>query len=224
MKILVVEDDQTTREFVVKALMQEGFVVDSAGDGKEGLMMVISCEYQLVILDRMLPSLDGLKLLAAMRATEINTPVLILSALDSVEQRVEGLTAGSDDYLTKPFALVELLARVNIILRRHRPITHNNQIKIGPLTLNLLSQKVTYHEQSILLQNKEFVLLSYLMQHPDEVVSRMRLFEAVWDYHFDPKTNVIDVHIAKLRKKLEIKGFSSPIETVRGAGYVIRQP
>jgi two-component system OmpR family response regulator len=224
MKILVVEDDQTTREFVVKALTQQGFVVDSADDGKEALMMVISCEYQLVILDRMLPSLDGLKVLAAMRATGNTTPVLILSALDSVEQRVEGLTAGSDDYLTKPFALAELLARVNIILRRHTPININNKIEIGGLVLNLLSQKVTYHEQPVLLQNKEFILLSYLMQHADEVVSRMRLFEAVWDYHFDPKTNVIDVHIAKLRKKLEIQGVSSPIETVRGAGYVIRQP
>ncbi|PKG38801.1 response regulator transcription factor [Psychromonas sp. Urea-02u-13] len=224
MKILVVEDDQTTREFVVKALTQQGFVVDSAGDGKEALMMVISCEYQLVILDRMLPSLDGLKVLAAMRATGNTTPVLILSALDSVEQRVEGLTAGSDDYLTKPFALAELLARVNIILRRHTPTKVNNKIEIGGLVLNLLSQKVTYHEQPVLLQNKEFILLSYLMQHADEVVSRMRLFEAVWDYHFDPKTNVIDVHIAKLRKKLESQGFSSPIETVRGAGYVIRQP
>jgi len=224
MKILVVEDDQTTREFVVKALSQQGFVVDSAADGKEGLMMVISCEYQLVILDRMLPSLDGLKVLAAMRATDNSTPVLILSALDSVEQRVEGLTAGSDDYLTKPFALAELLARVNIILRRHKPIEMSNKIEIGALVLNLLSQKVSYHEQPVLLQNKEFILLSYLMQHADEVVSRMRLFEAVWDYHFDPKTNVIDVHIAKLRKKLEIQGFNSPIETVRGAGYVIRQP
>jgi two-component system, OmpR family, response regulator len=224
MKILVVEDDQTTREFVVKALSQQGFVVDSATDGKEGLMMVISCEYQLVILDRMLPSLDGLKVLAAMRATDNSTPVLILSALDSVEQRVEGLTAGSDDYLTKPFALAELLARVNIILRRHKPIEMSNKIEIGALVLNLLSQKVSYHEQPVLLQNKEFILLSYLMQHADEVVSRMRLFEAVWDYHFDPKTNVIDVHIAKLRKKLEIQGFNSPIETVRGAGYVIRQP
>ena len=224
MKILVVEDDQTTREFVVKALSQQGFVVDSATDGKEGLMMVISCEYQLVILDRMLPSLDGVKVLAAMRATDNSTPVLILSALDSVEQRVEGLTAGSDDYLTKPFALAELLARVNIILRRHKPIEMSNKIEIGALVLNLLSQKVSYHEQPVLLQNKEFILLSYLMQHADEVVSRMRLFEAVWDYHFDPKTNVIDVHIAKLRKKLEIQGFNSPIETVRGAGYVIRQP
>ncbi|WP_019612847.1 response regulator transcription factor [Psychromonas ossibalaenae] len=224
MKILVVEDDQTTREFVIKALEQQGFVADGAEDGKEALIMIISCEYQLIILDRMLPGLNGLKVLSAMRAAGVDTPVLILSAMDSVEQRVEGLNAGSDDYLTKPFSLAELLARVNIILRRNRPISENNEIVIGSLSVNLLSHKVFLNNQAITLQNKEFILLSYLMKNAGEVISRMRLFEAVWDYHFDPKTNVIDVHIAKLRKKLEVDGQPSPIETVRGAGYVIRQP
>lgn len=224
MKILVIEDDQTTRNFIAKALEQEGFIVDSSGDGKEGLMMAISCEYQLIVLDRMLPNLDGLKILSAIRATDNNTPVLILSALDSVDQRVEGLTAGSDDYLTKPFALAELLARINIILRRNRPIENTlNEIQINNLTINLRSQKVTINNVPIALQNKEFILLRFLVEHVDEVVSRMRLFEAAWDYHFDPKTNVIDVHIAKLRKKLEHGGAVNLIETVRGAGYVIRQ-
>ncbi|CED57401.1 MULTISPECIES: response regulator transcription factor [Aliivibrio] len=224
MKILVIEDDQTTRDFIAKALEQEGFIVDSSGDGKEGLMMAISCEYQLIVLDRMLPNLDGLKILSAIRATDNNTPVLILSALDSVDQRVEGLTAGSDDYLTKPFALAELLARINIILRRNRPIENTlNEIQINNLTINLRSQKVTINNVPIALQNKEFILLRFLVEHVDEVVSRMRLFEAAWDYHFDPKTNVIDVHIAKLRKKLEHGGAVNLIETVRGAGYVIRQ-
>ncbi|WP_122033505.1 response regulator transcription factor [Aliivibrio sp. EL58] len=224
MKILVIEDDQTTRNFIAKALEQEGFIVDSSGDGKEGLMMAISCEYQLIVLDRMLPNLDGLKILSAIRATDNNTPVLILSALDSVDQRVEGLTAGSDDYLTKPFALAELLARINIILRRNRPIENTlNEIQINNLTINLRSQKVTINNVPIALQNKEFILLRFLIEHVDEVVSRMRLFEAAWDYHFDPKTNVIDVHIAKLRKKLEHGGAVNLIETVRGAGYVIRQ-
>ena len=224
MKILVIEDDQTTRDFIAKALEQEGFIVDSSGDGKEGLMMAISCEYQLIVLDRMLPNLDGLKILSAIRATDNNTPVLILSALDSVDQRVEGLTAGSDDYLTKPFALAELLARINIILRRNRPIENTlNEININNLTINLRSQKVTINNAPIVLQNKEFILLRFLVEHVDEVVSRMRLFEAAWDYHFDPKTNVIDVHIAKLRKKLEQGGAIDFIETVRGAGYVIRQ-
>lgn len=224
MKILVIEDDQTTRDFISKALEQEGFIVDSSGDGKEGLMMAISCEYQLIVLDRMLPNLDGLKILSAIRATDNNTPVLILSALDSVDQRVEGLTAGSDDYLTKPFALAELLARINIILRRNRPIENTlNEIQINNLTINLRSQKVTINNAPIALQNKEFILLRFLVEHVDEIVSRMRLFEAAWDYHFDPKTNVIDVHIAKLRKKLEHGGAVNLIETVRGAGYVIRQ-
>ena len=224
MKILVIEDDQTTRDFIAKALEQEGFIVDNSGDGKEGLMMAISCEYQLIVLDRMLPNLDGLKILSAIRATDNNTPVLILSALDSVDQRVEGLTAGSDDYLTKPFALAELLARINIILRRNRPIENTlNEIQINNLTINLRSQKVTINNVPIALQNKEFILLRFLVEHVDEVVSRMRLFEAAWDYHFDPKTNVIDVHIAKLRKKLEHGGAVNLIETVRGAGYVIRQ-
>ncbi|MCL4145886.1 UNVERIFIED_CONTAM: hypothetical protein GTU68_037202 [Idotea baltica] len=224
MKILVIEDDQTTRDFIAKALEQEGFIVDSSGDGKEGLMMAISCEYQLIVLDRMLPNLDGLKILSAIRATDNQTPVLILSALDSVEQRVQGLTAGSDDYLTKPFALAELLARINIILRRNRPIENTlNEININNLTINLRSQKVTINNAPIVLQNKEFILLRFLVEHVDEVVSRMRLFEAAWDYHFDPKTNVIDVHIAKLRKKLEQGGAIDFIETVRGAGYVIRQ-
>lgn len=224
MKILVIEDDQTTRDFIAKALEQEGFIVDSSGDGKEGLMMAISCEYQLIVLDRMLPNLDGLKILSAIRATDNQTPVLILSALDSVDQRVQGLTAGSDDYLTKPFALAELLARINIILRRNRPIENTlNEININNLTINLRSQKVTINNAPIVLQNKEFILLRFLVEHVDEVVSRMRLFEAAWDYHFDPKTNVIDVHIAKLRKKLEQGGAIDFIETVRGAGYVIRQ-
>lgn len=223
MKILVIEDDNTTRNFIVKALEQEGFIVDSSSDGKEGLMMAISCDYQLIILDRMLPSLDGLKILSAIRATGNTIPVLILSALDSVDQRVEGLTAGSDDYLTKPFALAELLARIHIILRRNRPIeTTSNELTIKNLTINLRSQKVMINDTVVPLQNKEFVLLRYLAENADEVVSRMRLFEAAWDYHFDPKTNVIDVHIAKLRKKLDSEGAVNLIETVRGAGYVLR--
>ena len=147
MKILVIEDDQTTRDFIAKALEQEGFIIDSSGDGKEGLMMAISCEYQLIVLDRMLPNLDGLKILSAIRATDNNTPVLILSALDSVDQRVEGLTAGSDDYLTKPFALAELLARINIILRRNRPVENTlNEIQINNLTQGIYH--VTVSNQS----------------------------------------------------------------------------
>ncbi|MFO6424707.1 response regulator transcription factor [Motilimonas sp. KMU-193] len=223
MKILVIEDDITTRGFVVTALRQEGFVVDEAGQGREGLMMATSSEYQLIILDRMLPELNGMQILAALRAANIATPVIILSAMDSIEDKVAGLSAGSDDYLTKPFALAELLARVNSMLRRHRPaVAATHELTIGPVRLNLRSHKVDVAGAPLKLQHKEFILLHYLMEHAGEVVSRMRLFEAVWDYHFDPKTNVIDVHIANLRKKLEAAGAKDLIETVRGAGYVIR--
>ncbi|WP_028022297.1 response regulator transcription factor [Enterovibrio calviensis] len=223
MKILVIEDDVTTRTFIATALTQEGFVVDEAAQGREGLMMATSSEYQLIILDRMLPELNGMQILSALRAACISTPVIILSAMDSIEDKVAGLSAGSDDYLTKPFALVELLARVNSILRRQNqasPLQH--ELIIRSLRLNLRSHKVDVKGEPLKLQNKEFILLHYLMDHAGEVVSRMRLFEAVWDYHFDPKTNVIDVHIANLRKKLEAAGANDLIETVRGAGYVIR--
>ncbi len=223
MKILVIEDDITTRGFVVTALRQEGFVVDEAGQGREGLMMATSSEYQLIILDRMLPELNGMQILAALRAASIATPVIILSAMDSIEDKVAGLTAGSDDYLTKPFALAELLARVNSMLRRNQPVlAPSHELSIGTVRLNMRSHKVDVAGAPLKLQHKEFILLHYLMEHAGEVVSRMRLFEAVWDYHFDPKTNVIDVHIANLRKKLEAAGAKDLIETVRGAGYVIR--
>ncbi|WP_087016900.1 response regulator transcription factor [Thaumasiovibrio subtropicus] len=223
MKILVVEDDLTTRDFVKKGLEEHDYVVDTAPSGREGLMMATSSDYALVILDRMLPELDGLKVLAAMRAAEIHTPVLILSALDSVEQRVRGLNAGSDDYLTKPFALAELIARVKILVRRNQTSVPITELNVADLSLNYLSHRVYRAGVAINLQPKEFKLLSYMMEHAGEVVSRMMLFEAVWDYHFDPNTNVIDVHIAKLRRKIEANDQSALIHTVRGAGYVLRE-
>ncbi|MEZ8093602.1 response regulator transcription factor [Photobacterium swingsii] len=224
MKILIIEDDTTTREFVAKGLREQQFVVDEACDGHQGLVMATSCNYQLIILDRMLPALDGMKVLAALRATENTTPVLILSAMDSVEDRVAGLNAGSDDYLIKPFALAELLARVHLLLRRtsvsKKEVT---SYEYADLKLDLKSHRVWRGGALILLQQKEFLLLQYLMEHAEQVVSRMHLFEAVWSYHFDPKTNVIDVHIANLRKKLEVESGESLIHTIRGAGYVLRQ-
>ncbi|KMV30891.1 transcriptional regulator [Photobacterium swingsii] len=224
MKILIIEDDTTTREFVAKGLREQQFVVDEAYDGHQGLVMATSCNYQLIILDRMLPALDGMKVLAALRATENTTPVLILSAMDSVEDRVAGLNAGSDDYLIKPFALAELLARVHLLLRRtsvsKKEVT---SYEYADLKLDLKSHRVWRGGALILLQQKEFLLLQYLMEHAEQVVSRMHLFEAVWSYHFDPKTNVIDVHIANLRKKLEVESGESLIHTIRGAGYVLRQ-
>ncbi|SMY32989.1 response regulator transcription factor [Photobacterium andalusiense] len=224
MKILVIEDDLTTREFVARGLREQGFVVDEAEDGHQGLMMATSCEYQLIVLDRMLPQLDGLKVLAALRATENQTPVLILSAMDSVEDRVTGLTAGSDDYLTKPFALAELVARANILVKRKQTVaTVSSEYSYDDLRLDIKSHRVWRGSRLINLQQKEFLLLQYLMEHVESVVSRMSLFESVWSYHFDPKTNVIDVHIANLRKKLESEGEPSLIHTVRGAGYVLRR-
>ncbi|OBU12871.1 DNA-binding response regulator [Photobacterium aquimaris] len=224
MKILVIEDDLTTREFVAQGLREQGFVVDEAEDGHQGLMMATSCEYQLIVLDRMLPQLDGLKVLAALRATENQTPVLILSAMDSVEDRVTGLTAGSDDYLTKPFALAELVARANILVKRNQTVaTVSSEYSYDDLRLDIKSHRVWRGSRLINLQQKEFLLLQYLMEHVESVVSRMSLFESVWSYHFDPKTNVIDVHIANLRKKLESEGEPSLIHTVRGAGYVLRR-
>ncbi|OBU14623.1 response regulator transcription factor [Photobacterium aquimaris] len=224
MKILVIEDDLTTREFVARGLREHGFVVDEAEDGHQGLMMATSCEYQLIVLDRMLPQLDGLKVLAALRVTENQTPVLILSAMDSVEDRVTGLTAGSDDYLTKPFALAELVARANILVKRKQTVaTVSSEYSYDDLRLDIKSHRVWRGSRLINLQQKEFLLLQYLMEHVESVVSRMSLFESVWSYHFDPKTNVIDVHIANLRKKLESEGEPSLIHTVRGAGYVLRR-
>ncbi|OBU30585.1 DNA-binding response regulator [Photobacterium phosphoreum] len=224
MKILVIEDDLTTREFVARGLREHGFVVDEAEDGHQGLMMATSCEYQLIVLDRMLPQLDGLKVLAALRATENHTPVLILSAMDSVEDRVVGLTAGSDDYLTKPFALAELVARAKILVKRNQLVAIvSSEYSYDDLRLDIKSHRVWRGSRLINLQQKEFLLLQYLMEHVESVVSRMSLFESVWSYHFDPKTNVIDVHIANLRKKLELEGEPSLIHTVRGAGYVLRR-
>ncbi|WP_297481716.1 response regulator transcription factor [uncultured Photobacterium sp.] len=224
MKILIIEDDLTTREFVARGLREHGFVVDEAEDGHQGLMMATSCEYQLIILDRMLPQLDGLKVLGALRATENYTPVMILSAMDSVEDRVVGLTSGSDDYLTKPFALAELIARANILVKRNQlAATVSSEYGYDDLRLDIKSHRVWRGSRLINLQQKEFLLLQYLMEHVESVVSRMSLFESVWSYHFDPKTNVIDVHIANLRKKLEQEGEPSLIHTVRGAGYVLRR-
>lgn len=224
MKILVIEDDLTTREFIAKGLREHGFVVDEADDGHKGLMMATSCEYQLIILDRMLPILDGIKVLAAIRATENQTPILILSAMDSVEDRVTGLTAGSDDYLTKPFALAELIARAQILVKRHYSSTKvATEYVYDDLRLDMKSHRVWRGERLLNLQQKEFLLLQYLMEHAENVVSRMSLFESVWSYHFDPKTNVIDVHIANLRKKLEENGELGLIHTIRGAGYVLRR-
>lgn len=224
MKLLIIEDDQTTREFVAKGLQEHGYTVDQAEDGNSGLMMALSGEYDLVVLDRMLPYLDGMKVLSAIKTTLEHLPVLILSAMDSVEDRVDGLQAGSDDYLIKPFALAELIARVDIIIHRNQRQTKpHSTLSYDCLTVDLRAHRVTCNNTELQLQPKEFQLIQHFIEHSEQVVSRMRLFESIWSYHFDPKTNVIDVHVANLRRKLEEAGCRDLLHTVRGAGYVLRR-
>jgi two-component system OmpR family response regulator len=223
-KILIVEDDKTTREFLQKALTEQGYAVEVAADGQDGLFQAMELYFDLIILDRMLPKMDGLTVLQALRSSGKAVPVLILSALDSVDERVKGLKQGGDDYLVKPFALAELLARVEILIRRTETASQTQQITeltMKNLKLDLLSHKLFIQQQEVELQPKEFQLLKYLLEHPDQVVTRTMLFEAVWNYQFDPQTNVIDVHVARLRKKLAAVNCLAEIDTVRGVGYRI---
>jgi len=219
MRILVVEDDAVAADYVRKGLMEEGHVVDLAGDGALGLEMAKAADYDALILDRMLPKRNGLSLLKELRKDGDTTPVLILSALGEVDQKVEGLRAGGDDYLAKPYSFAELLARVEAIGRRSDPTAAVTKLKAGELEMDLLARTVKRAGQNILLQPREFRLLECLMRNADKVVTRTMLLEKVWDYHFDPQTNVIDVHISRLRAKID-KEFDTPLlHTVRGAGY-----
>ncbi len=218
-KILLVEDDKATASYIAKAMDEAGFLVDKADNGRDGLFHASDGSYDAIILDRMLPLMDGMSVLSALRAAKIDTPVIILSALGAPEDRVEGLLAGSDDYLTKPFAFAELLARVNLLIRKGSNSGVETSLSCEDLELDLLSRKVTRAGKVIELQPREFRLLEYLMRHAEQVVTRTMLLEGVWDYHFDPGTNVIDVHISRLRRKLD-DGFDSPLlHTIRGAGY-----
>lgn len=219
MRILVVEDDEIAAEYVRKGLMEAGHVVDLAADGDMGLEMARAADYDALVLDRMMPKMDGLEMLAALREDGDSTPVLILSALGEVDHRVEGLRAGGDDYLAKPYAFSELLARVEAIGRRSDPTAAVTKLKVGELEMDLLARTVKREGKNILLQPREFRLLECLMRNAGRVVTRTMLLEKVWDYHFDPQTNVIDVHISRLRGKID-KDFETPLlHTVRGAGY-----
>jgi two-component system OmpR family response regulator len=222
MRILVVEDDFEAQRYLVQGLKEAGHVVDDAADGETGLTLALSRPYDIAIIDRMLPKIDGLKLVEGIREQGNVTPVLFLSALSEVDDRVKGLKAGGDDYLTKPYAFVELLARVDALMRRRQPAAVKTQLQVGDLELDLLTRAAKRAETSIDLQPREFRLLEYLMRHANQVVTRTMLLESVWEYHFDPQTNVIDVHISRLRAKID-KGFETPLlHTVRGAGYMIR--
>lgn len=221
-RVLVIEDDRETAQFLQKSLKESGHTADLATDGETGLGLAEDGNYDVLIVDRMLPRLDGLSVIKTLRANGNHTPALILSALGEVDDRVKGLRAGGDDYLTKPYAYSELLARVEALGRRTAPEEQQTRYTVGDLVLDRLSHRVTRGGEHILLQPREYRLLEYLMQHAGQVVTRTMLLEHVWDYHFDPQTNVIDVHVSRLRAKID-KSFDKPLlHTVRGAGYTLR--
>ena len=221
MRVLLIEDDDRTAEYITKGLAEGGHVVDRAADGRDGLHLATGGEYDALVVDRMLPGLDGLAVVKSLRAAEIDVPVLILSALAHVDERVVGLQAGGDDYLTKPFAFVELQARLEALLRRPRQIKETTSLTVGDLRMDLLTRKVTRAGRPLDLRPQEYKVLEFLMRRAGQVVTRTMLFEGVWDLHFDPQTNVADVHISRLRGKVD-KGYDKPlIHTHRGGGYSI---
>ncbi len=222
MRVLIIEDDPEAVEYMVKGLKESGHVADHAIDGEDGFQMAQGEVYDVLVVDRMLPGLDGLSLVGRLRAEGNQTPVLFLSALGKVDDRVKGLRAGGDDYLVKPYAFSELLARIEVLVRRQRPAEAQTRLRVGDLEMDLLARRVVRGGTRIELQPREFRLLEYLMKHAGQVVTRTMLLENVWEYHFDPQTNVIDVHISRLRAKID-KGFARPLlNTVRGVGYCIR--
>jgi two-component system OmpR family response regulator len=224
MHLLVVEDDIKAAAYLCKGLRESGHNVDHAADGKDGLFMAMENEYDVIVIDRMLPELDGLSVIRTLRAAKKKTPVLVLSALGEVADRVQGLNAGSDDYLVKPFAFSELLARLDALMRRSDGETSKTSLAVGNLEIDLLSREVRRGGMLIELQPREFRLLEYLMRHTGQVVTRTMLLENVWDYHFDPQTNVIDVHISRLRGKIDRDFDYALLQTIRGAGYCLRAP
>ena len=222
MRLLVIEDDRDAADYLVKAFREVGHIAEVANDGEDGLALALNGGFDVLVVDRMLPKRDGLSVIGTLRAKGINTPALILSALGQVDDRVKGLRAGGDDYLAKPYSFSELLARTEVLARRGAGRSEETAYRVADLTLDRLSHEVKRAEQMIDLQPREFRLLEFLMKHAGQVVTRTMLLENVWDYHFDPQTNVIDVHISRLRSKID-KGFSQPLlHTVRGAGYMLR--
>ena len=223
MRILIIEDDQDAANYITKALREVGHLADHAPDGLEGYALAREGGYDVLVIDRMLPKLDGLSVIRSLREQKVETPALILSALGQVDDRVKGLRAGGDDYLAKPYAFSELLARVEALARRRIGVAGEATIyRVADLELNRLSHSVTRAGEEIILQPREFRLLEYLMRHAGQVVTRTMLLEHVWDYHFDPQTNVIDVHVSRLRSKIDKGHVTALIHTVRGAGYIIR--
>ena len=223
MHILLIEDDVNAASYVIKGLKESGYVVDHAQDGEKGMEFAISLKFDVMVIDRMLPKIDGLSLIKEIRNENIDTPILILSALGEVDEKVLGLKAGADDYLAKPFSFSELLARIEVLHRRSNPDTKETVLNVGSLSMNLLTRKVHREGVEIELQPREFRLLEFLMRRSNQVVTRTMLLEGVWEYHFDPQTNVIDVHISRLRSKIDKPfGGKEMLFTERGAGYALR--
>ena len=219
MRILLIEDDTEAATYLVKGLTESGHVVDHAADGEDGLYMALTGNYDIAVVDRMLPKRDGLSIIRMLRADGKSTPALVLSALGEVDDRIEGLRAGGDDYLVKPYAFGELLARLDALFRRGQSVATPARLAVGDLALDLVSRKVQRAGKEIRLQPKELQLLEYMMRHANQVVTRTMLLEQVWDFHFDPETNVIDTQISRLRSKID-KGFDRPLlHTIRGRGY-----
>jgi len=222
LKVLLVEDNERVSRFVIKGLQEAGHVADHADNGRDGLFLAASEPYDVIVMDRMLPGqIDGLAIIEALRKSGNRTPILILSALSDVDERIRGLKSGGDDYLTKPFAFGELLARLDALARRLQGNSTQTSLKVGDLHVDLLTRKATRGSRAIALQPQEFKLLEYLMRHAGQVVTRTMLLENVWDYHFDPQTNVVDVHISKLRQKIESDSEHPLLRTVRNAGYML---
>jgi len=224
--VLVVEDDPSTAQEIEAALHDHGFAVDCVDNGRDGLLRAFGQPYDAIVLDRMLPGhVDGIGMLTALRAANVSTPVLILSALSGLDERVRGLRAGGDDYLTKPFEFIELTARLDALMRRRAAPTQQdreNSLKVGPLEVDLLRRTVKRGERTVDLVPREYALLEHLMRHAGQVVTRTMLFEAVWNYSYDERTNVIEVHIGRLRRKIDAENEAPMLHTVRGAGYVLR--
>ena len=219
MRILVVEDDRDVAKNISKMLSENGHVVDMAHDGEDGLAMARECSFDIMVVDRMMPRRDGLSMISQLRDDGDKTPVLVLSAMGEVDHRVEGLQAGGDDYLVKPYAPSELIARIDALARRRNPDAAKTNLSVGDLEMDLLARTVHRGGEAILLQPREFRLLEFLMRHANQVVTHTMLLEKVWDYHFDPQTNVIDVHISRLRSKIDKPFGTNMLHTVRGAGY-----
>ena len=221
MRVLVIEDDQKIASFVLQGLKEAGFAVDHAATGDEGLDLALMAPYDAAVIDLMLPNRDGLSVIEELRDRKVNTPVIILSAKRTVDERVRGLQAGGDDYMTKPFAFSELLARIQGLIRRATGTIEPTRLNIGELSVDLLTRKVTRAGKQIELQPREFALLEYLMRNAGRVVSKTMILEHIWDYSFDPQTNLVDVLICRLRNKMDKDGSKKSIQTVRGVGYVL---